>query len=43
MATIKAYSDLQQSRKLAEILSLETADMHYCLEQGIFLNKLKML
>ena len=26
MATIKAYTDLEQSRKLAEILSLESAD-----------------
>ena len=29
MATIKSYSDLQQSRKLAEILPLESADMNY--------------
>ena len=29
MATIKSYSDLQQSRKLAEILPLESADMYY--------------
>jgi hypothetical protein len=29
MATIKAYTDLVQSRKLAEILPLETADMWY--------------
>ena len=28
MATIKSYSDLQQSKKLAEILPLESAD--YC-------------
>ena len=27
MATIKSYSDLQQSRKLAEFLPLESADM----------------
>ena len=27
MATIKSYSDLQQSKKLAEILPLESADM----------------
>ena len=33
MATIKSYSDLQQSKKLAEILPLESADMHYCLEK----------
>ena len=29
MATIKAYTDLEQSRKLAEILPLESADMWY--------------
>ena len=29
MATIRAYSDLEQSRKLVEILPLESADMHY--------------
>ena len=29
MATIKAFTDLQQSKKLAEILPLESADMHY--------------
>ena len=29
MATIKAFSDLEQSRKLAEILPLESADMVY--------------
>ena len=29
MAAIKSYSDLQQSRKLAEILPLESADMEY--------------
>lgn len=28
---MKAYTDLQQSRKLAEILSIESADMHYVL------------
>ena len=27
MATIKAYTDLQQSKKLAEILPIESADM----------------
>ena len=31
MATIKSYTDLQQSKKLAEILPIETADMHYWL------------
>ena len=29
MAIIKSYSDLQQSKKLAEILPLESADMEY--------------
>jgi len=29
MATIKSYTDLPQSRKLAEILPLESADMYY--------------
>lgn len=29
MATIKAFTDLKQSRKLAEILPLESADMHF--------------
>ena len=29
MATIKSYTDIEQSRKLAEILPLESADMYY--------------
>lgn len=29
MATIKAYTDLEQSKKLAEILPVESADMYY--------------
>ena len=29
MVTIKSYSDLQQSKKLAEILPLESADMKW--------------
>lgn len=29
MATIKSYTDLEQSKKLAEILPLESADMYY--------------
>ena len=29
MATIKSYTDLEQSRKLAEILPLESADMYW--------------
>lgn len=29
MATIKSYTDLEQSKKLAEILPLKSADMYY--------------
>lgn len=29
MATIKSYTDIQQSKKLAETLPLESADMEY--------------
>lgn len=29
METIKAYTDLEQSKKLAKILALESADMYY--------------
>jgi len=29
MAAIKSYTDIEQSRKLAEILPLESADMRY--------------
>jgi len=29
MTTLKAYTDIEQSRKLAEILPLESADMSY--------------
>lgn len=35
MATIKSYSDLQQSKKLSEILPLESADMNYTLEDFV--------
>ena len=31
MATIKSYTDLEQSKKLAEILPLESADMYWYL------------
>lgn len=34
MATIKSYTDLEQSKKLAEILSLESADMFYVAGKG---------
>ena len=30
MATIKSFTSLEQSKKLAEILPLESADMTYC-------------
>ena len=30
MTTIKSYTDINQSKKLAEILPLESADMYYC-------------
>ena len=29
MATIRSYTSLEQSKKLAEILPIESADMHY--------------
>lgn len=32
---MKSYTDLSQSKKLAEILPLESADMEYILEQWI--------
>ena len=32
---MKAYTDLEQSKKLAEILPVESADMEYLLEQWI--------
>jgi len=39
MATIKSYTDLEQSKKLVEILSLETADMYYILmSDGVYNN-----
>ena len=35
MATIKSYTNREQSKKLAEILPLESADMYYCKEGGL--------
>ena len=29
MATIKSYTDIEQSRKLAEILPIESSDMYW--------------
>lgn len=38
MATIKSFTDLEQSKKLAEILPIESADMYYTLiDQGLYL------
>lgn len=35
---MKAYTDLEQSKKLAEFLPLESADMYYTLiDQGLYL------
>ena len=34
MATIKSFTSLEQSKKLAEILSLESADMIYTMTNG---------
>ena len=34
MATIKSYTDISQSKKLAEILPLESADMIYTIVNG---------
>lgn len=34
MATIKGYTNIEQSRKLAEILPLESADMYYFDDNG---------
>ena len=35
MATIKSYTDIEQSKKLAEILPLESADMYFRGHQSI--------
>lgn len=35
MATIKSYTDLEQSKKLAEILPLESADYYHATGAGI--------
>ena len=34
MATIKSYTDIEQSRKLAEMLPIESADMIYTMTNG---------
>lgn len=38
MANIKAYTDIPQSKKLAEILPLESADMYYVLSEDENMN-----
>jgi len=36
MATIKSFTDLSQSKKLADILPLESADMCYLSDESLF-------
>lgn len=36
---MKAYTDLEQSRKLAEFLPIESADMYYCYGMDIHTKK----
>ena len=40
MATMKSYTDISQSKKLAEILPLESADMYYSKYDTIHTNTL---
>ena len=35
MATIKSYTNIEQSKKLAEILPLESADMYYFVADSV--------
>ena len=35
MATIKSYTDIEQSKKLAEILPLESSDMYYFIADNL--------
>ena len=39
MATIKSYTDIEQSRKLNKILPLGSADMYYCYVMDIYTKK----
>ena len=41
MITIKSYTDLGQSRKLAEFLPLESADMYWDYDHSIYTGKYK--
>jgi hypothetical protein len=46
MATIKSHSDLDQSRKLAEILPLESADMKWSIpadNEGEFIEEVSLI
>ena len=36
MATIKAYTDIEQSKKLAEILPIKSADMYYTRDETTY-------
>lgn len=40
MATIKSYTDIEQSKKLSEILPLESADMYYSKHDTIYADTL---
>ncbi len=42
MATIKAFSDLEQSKKLAEILPLESADMLFQLGEDKYADSIRV-
>jgi hypothetical protein len=39
METIKSYTDLEQSKKLTNILPLESADMYYCYGMDVHTKK----
>ena len=39
MATIKSYTSVEQSKKLAKILPLESADMYYCYSMDVYTKK----
>lgn len=42
MATIKSYTDIEQSKKLAEFLPTESADMHYALSEDGNMNMINL-
>lgn len=41
MATIKSYTDIEQSKKLAKILPIESADMQWFLEEDYGIVQIK--